>query len=142
MFDRFRRGKRDEEAPPSPTATRADDDVERSEGDQPYAVTALGQSAGDQSHSIDFEDLVAHEEDERIDKLAELLDGHPRIRRTFREDREFILLDAPGVREAELEEIVARLWEDAAVGTTYLRLDEATGDFVESERPATGTRGG
>jgi hypothetical protein len=99
--------------------------------DETYAVEATPD--GDYSFSIDFPETLAWEEEERIDKLAERLDARPDVEQAFREDREFILVDAPGIASAAFEAIVAEAWEQAAVGSKYQRFN-AAGELEDAER--------
>ncbi len=80
-------------------------------------------------------DSLAHREDERIDKLAELISARPGIKEAFREDREIILVFAPGMELAAFEAIVAQAWDEAAIGTQYKRVNDE-GELVDAERPS------
>lgn len=83
---------------------------------------------------IGFPEALAWEEEERIDKLAELVGGHSNISRAFREDREFIVVEAQGMGLSTLDALVAVAWDEAAIGTQYRQFDDA-GDLVDVERP-------
>jgi hypothetical protein len=86
------------------------------------------------SCSIVFQELLAWEEEDRIDKLADLLDARSEIERAHREDRELVLVDAPGLSFDAVVAIVAEAWELAAVDTRYQRFND-DGDLVDAERP-------
>lgn len=92
----------------------------------------------DYAFSVSFysgSDALAWEEDERIDRLADLLSASPGIKQAFREDREFILVDAPDMDPAAFEAVVARAWAEAAIGTRYQRFNDE-GELVDAERPS------
>ena len=99
------------------------------------SYTVGGPYGGDGTFQIDFPGALAWEEEERIDQLAELLEGRPEIERAIHEDREFILVEAPGIALATLEALVAEAWDEAAIGGRYRQFNDA-GELVDAERPS------
>jgi hypothetical protein len=63
------------------------------------------------THVITFDDVIAHEQEVRVEALVDLLAQQPGVERAVQEDREIILLLAPDLATAELEATVARVWE-------------------------------
>jgi hypothetical protein len=117
-----------------PPYTRDSVPFELSEDD---GITAHGAPI---THAVYFSDVVGYEESERIDKLTDLLDAHAQIGEALREDREVILLSAPGVALPDVREVVVQCWQDAAVGTTYRPVDPETGDVADAPEPRTPAR--
>jgi hypothetical protein len=60
---------------------------------------------------ISFDDVVAHEEEERIAQLVESLSREPEIEQAVHEDREIVLIRAPRMDDQALESAIARIWE-------------------------------
>ncbi len=77
-----------------------------------YSVGAVesGPDAGF-THVITFDDVIAHEQEHRVEALVDLLALEPGVLRAVQEDREIILLRAPRLVLLELEATVARAWE-------------------------------
>ncbi len=123
MVDRFRSRPAKDAAPAQEMAR-----------DETYTVGAADDPS-EFSFEIDFPESLAWEEAERIDKRAELLHARPEIERAFREDREFILVDAAGVDMLTMQRIVAEEWVRAAEGTQYRQFND-DGDLEKAERPA------
>ncbi|HYI67783.1 MAG TPA: hypothetical protein VEW95_12750 [Candidatus Limnocylindrales bacterium] len=69
------------------------------------------------THLVSFADDVAHRQERRIDRLVEQLASEPGVEEAVHEDREVVLVQAPGLSAADLEAIVARLWERRAAGS-------------------------
>ena len=130
MFDRFRRRRPEKIGPETIklSARQAPADVGQEE-----SFTVDGPADDGLTFEINFPELVAWEEEERIDKLAALLNARPEIERAFREDREFILVEARGMELAALDTLVTAAWDDAAVGTQYRQFDD-DGELVNAER--------
>lgn len=137
MFDRFRKK-------PSKDTPSSD---EQPSAYQPTPEASAGEPPGPETYAIEEDeaysfsvlfysdsDALAWQEDERIDKLAELLNARPEIKQAFREDREFILVDAPGLERATFEALVAQDWDEAAIGTQFQQVNDA-GELVDAERP-------
>lgn len=99
------------------------------------SYTVNGPAEDGFTFEIDFRESVPWEEDERIDQLADLLDGRPEIERAFREDREFVLVEVSGMTLATLEGLVAEAWKEAAIGAQYQQVNDA-GELVDAERPS------
>lgn len=74
-----------------------------------YAVGAVDHPRF--THQVSFDDVVAQRSERRIERLVERLSGEPAIEQAVHEDREVILVRAPGLSAAELERIVERLWK-------------------------------
>lgn len=66
------------------------------------------------THQVSFDDAVAHRQERRVARLAEGLAAAPDVEEAIHEDREVILVRAPGLSGAELEAIVADLWKRRA----------------------------
>ena len=69
----------------------------------------LGRSAG--PIEITFPDAVAHGESRRVDRFIGALKGVQGVASAVREDRELVLVHAPGVAERQLREAINRCWE-------------------------------
>jgi hypothetical protein len=65
------------------------------------------------THEVGFEDVVAREEESRVARFVQLLGRKPGITRVEHEDREIVLVNAPGLREQQLEPVVAGTWSEA-----------------------------
>lgn len=59
---------------------------------------------------LSMDDLTAHEEQDRVEQLARLLDRHPGIRRCIHEDRELILMTSD-LDHVDLMGIIEQLWD-------------------------------
>lgn len=59
---------------------------------------------------LSMDDLTAHEEEDRVEQLARLLDRHPGIRRCIHSDRELILMTSD-LDHGDLMGIIEQLWE-------------------------------
>ena len=68
----------------------------------------------DEPGRFDFEilldDIVAHEEEARVEALITWLQAHPSIEETIHEDREFALVRARNLKTSDLEAIVTEGW--------------------------------
>lgn len=81
-------------------------------GETPHALPFTIDCDGPRARFVvAFEDDAAHHEDERIEALVRALARVPGIRRANREDREVVVVDAPGLTEEAFRELVARFWE-------------------------------
>jgi hypothetical protein len=87
---------------PSPTVDAEEPDL------GPYSVGRF--DGTDFDAVISFDDVLAHDEDDRLARLVEALGREPGVDRAVREDREVILVRAPRLDEARLRAIVDRLW--------------------------------
>lgn len=78
----------------------------------PYAVGPIdgGRLAGF-THVITIDDVIAHEQEGRVEALVDLLAQQPGVDQAAQEDREIILLRAPQLGASELEATVAAAWE-------------------------------
>jgi hypothetical protein len=140
VFDRFRK---------KPSKDTPSSDEQPPSASQPMPEASAGEPPEPETYAIEVDeaysfsvlfysdsDGLAWQEDERIDKLAELLNARPEIKQAFREDREFILVDAPGLERATFEALVAQDWDEAAIGTQYKQFNDA-GELVDAVRPTT-----
>ena len=62
---------------------------------------------------ITFTDAVAHRESRRVDRFVRALTGVQGVTGAVREDRELVLVRAPGVSERDLREAIHQCWADA-----------------------------
>jgi hypothetical protein len=62
---------------------------------------------------ISFDDLVAFEEEDRLERFVAALGRQPGVERAAWQDREIVLVRAPTVDDATLEALVDRLWAAA-----------------------------
>ena len=63
------------------------------------------------THQLSFDDVVAHRQERKITRLIEGLTAEVGVEEAVHEDREVVLVRAPGLSDAELETIVAILWK-------------------------------
>ena len=66
------------------------------------------------THQLSFDDGVAHRQERRIGRLVDQLAEKPGVEVAVHEDRDVVLIRAPGLSGAELEAIVAGLWKRRA----------------------------
>ena len=66
------------------------------------------------THELSFDESVAHRRAGRIARLLDSLRREPGISEVVHEDREVALLRAEGTDDAEIADIVERLWGDSA----------------------------
>jgi hypothetical protein len=74
-----------------------------------YAVTAIDGSRF--THQVSFDDVVSHRQGRRIARLVEGLATVPGVEAAIHEDREVVLVRAPGLSASDLESTVAGIWE-------------------------------
>ena len=77
-----------------------------------YAVETIDDSHF--THQVSFDDLTSHRQGRRIARLVEALTAEPGVEEAFHEDREVVLVRAPGLSVSELESIVAAAWKRRA----------------------------
>jgi hypothetical protein len=77
-----------------------------------YAVKAV--EDGRFTHQVSFDDVIAHRQERKIARLVEQLAAEPGVEEALHEDREVVLIRAPGLSGAELEAILAALWKRRA----------------------------
>lgn len=65
------------------------------------------------THEISFDHVVAHRQSGRLDRLVERLAHLPEVNAAVREDREVVLLEAPAINDAALEQAVRDAWHKA-----------------------------
>lgn len=80
-----------------------------------YAVEAIDDSRF--THQVSFDDVISHRQGRRIARLVEALVAEPGVEEAVREDREIVLVRAPGLSATDLEVIVATLWKRRAGGS-------------------------
>jgi hypothetical protein len=66
------------------------------------------------THQVSFDDAVAHRQERRIDRLVAQLPTQPGVEEAVHEDREVVLVRAPGLSASELESVVAASWKQRA----------------------------
>lgn len=69
------------------------------------------------THQLSFDDVVAHRRERKIARLVEQLGAEPGVEEALHEDREVVLIRAPGLSGADVEAIVAGLWKRRAAGS-------------------------
>lgn len=84
-------------------------------GEGPFDVEAI---PGEWQYQVMFDDVVAHEEEDRVASFVERLSEEPRIGRAVHEDREIVLIKAGGLSTAEMQAIAERVWADTERETT------------------------
>lgn len=77
-----------------------------------YIVEAIDDSRF--THQLSFDDAVAHRQERKITRLVEQLATVPGVEEAVHEDREVVLVRAPGLSLPELESIVAANWKRRA----------------------------
>jgi hypothetical protein len=80
-----------------------------------YAVAIIDESRF--THQVSFDDVISHRQGRRIARLVEALAAEPGVAEAVHEDREIVLVRAPGLSGSELESIVASLWQRRADGS-------------------------
>jgi hypothetical protein len=63
------------------------------------------------THQLSFDDIVAQRQERKIDRLVEALAADAGVEEAMHEDREVVLVRAPGLSASELDLIVAALWK-------------------------------
>jgi hypothetical protein len=63
------------------------------------------------THQLSFDDVVAHRQERKIARLVEALAADAGVEEAMHEDREVVLVRAPGLSASELDLIVAALWK-------------------------------
>ncbi len=66
------------------------------------------------THQLSFDDSVAHRQERKIARLVEALATEAGVEEAVHEDREVVLLRAPGLTTSELESRVSVLWKRRA----------------------------
>lgn len=80
-----------------------------------YAIEAIDHPRF--THQVSFDDVISHRQGRRIARLVEALAAEPGVEEAVHEDREVVLVRAPGLSGSELESIVASLWKRRADGS-------------------------
>ena len=80
-----------------------------------YAVQAIDDARF--THQLSFDDVISHRQGRRIARLVEALAAEPGVEGAVHEDREIVLVRAPGLSAADLEATVASLWKRRAGGS-------------------------
>ena len=80
-----------------------------------YAVEAIDDSRF--THQVSFDDVISHRQGRRIARLVEALAAEPGVEEAVHEDREIVLVRAPGLSTTDLEVTVAALWKRRAGGS-------------------------
>ncbi|MEA2652223.1 MAG: hypothetical protein QOI85_1944 [Chloroflexota bacterium] len=80
-----------------------------------YVVEAIGHSRF--THQVSFDDAVAHRQERRIARLVERLAAEAGVEDAIHEDREVVLVRAPGLSAPELDAIVEGHWNRRAAGS-------------------------
>jgi hypothetical protein len=65
------------------------------------------------SHEISVDHILAHDEEGLVERLVKLLEATPGITKVAREDRELVLVAAPGRSADAVERLVATAWDQA-----------------------------
>lgn len=63
------------------------------------------------THQVSFDNSVAHRQERKIARLVEALAAEGGVEEAVHEDREVVLVRAPGLSAAELESMVAGIWK-------------------------------
>jgi hypothetical protein len=74
-----------------------------------YAVQAIDNPRF--THQVSFDDGVAHRQERKVARLVERLAAEAGVEEAVHEDREVVLVRAPGLSALELESTVAGLWK-------------------------------
>lgn len=69
------------------------------------------------THQVSFDDVISHRQGRRIARLVAALAAEPGVEEAVHEDREIVLVRAPGLSATDLEAIVATLWKRRAGGS-------------------------
>lgn len=69
------------------------------------------------THQVSFDDVISHRQGRRIARLVEALAAAPGVEEAVHEDREIVLVRAPGLSATDLEVTVAALWKRRAGGS-------------------------
>jgi hypothetical protein len=77
-----------------------------------YAVEAIEDDLF--THQVSFDDVAAHRQEGKIARLVAALAAEDGVEEAVHDDREVVLLRAPGLSAPELEAIVANLWKRRA----------------------------
>jgi len=80
-----------------------------------YAVATIDDARF--THQVSFDDVVSHRQGRRIARLVEALAAEPGVEEAVHEDRETVLVRAPGLSSADLEVSLAALWTRRADGS-------------------------
>jgi hypothetical protein len=78
-------------------------------GEGPFDVEAI---PGEWQYQVTFDDVVAHEEEDRVASFVERLSVERGIRQAVHEDREVVLIKADRVSPAEMQLTAERVWGD------------------------------
>lgn len=85
------------------------------EHERPWTLEAIEDEddprVGAFTHDIGFDDVVAHEEEDRVAAFAEAMGREEGIVEAIHEDRGLVIVRAPDLDVAALEAIVARVWD-------------------------------
>ena len=76
-------------------------------GDGPFDVEKI---PGEWHFQITFDDVVAHEEEGRLEAFVRVIDGLPGVDEAVHEDREVILVKARRMSQEELQLEAERAW--------------------------------
>lgn len=80
-----------------------------------YAVEAIDDARF--THRVSFDEVISHRQGRRIARLVEALAAEPGVEEAVHEDREIVLVRAPGLSAPHLEVTVAALWKRRAGGS-------------------------
>lgn len=69
------------------------------------------------THQVSFDDVISHRQGRRIARLVEALAAAPGVEEAVHEDREIVLVRAPGLSATDLEVSVAAVWKRRAGGS-------------------------
>lgn len=69
------------------------------------------------THQVSFDDVISHRQGRRIARLVAALAAEPGVEEAVHEDREVVLVRAPGISATDLEATVASLWKRRADGS-------------------------
>ncbi len=84
---------------------------------RPFSVGAIeGKALVGFTHVITFDDVVAHEQEDRVEALVGRLAGETGVESAVQDDREIVLVRAPQLETTDLEARVAQAWD--AAGST------------------------
>jgi hypothetical protein len=86
----------------------------------PYVVEPINDARF--THQLSFDDIVARRQERKIERLVEALAAEAGVEEAVHEDREVVLLRAPGVTTVELESMVGLHWKRRA-GRSHAERD-------------------
>jgi hypothetical protein len=99
-------------------------------GEGPFDVEQYG---GEWQYSVNFDDVVAHEEEDRVAAFVDLLASQPGVKAAAHEDREVVLVKARGLSQVEMQAAAERAWAAAGqkVGSSRSGDDEDEDDDAD-----------